>query len=375
MTERKILVFTGSRGEWGYLRPVLFELRQRNIHFDIVVSNMHLEEVHGMTKNDIIQDGFEISKEIYMNISGNNSGNWSRSLGLLLFQVPDILNSFAPDIVLIAGDRAETFIFSIACFYMNIPTAHIQAGELSGHKDGMARHAIGKLANIHFASNEDAYSRLIKFGEAEFRTFLTGAPQLDDILSAAYSEEKRDLILSKLRLKNTEYVICIFHPSSDDPDVLETAKSVYNELETSELHQIWVLPNSDSGGSEIIQFIVNMNRRNVTIVNNLIRSEFLQLLYFAKVLIGNSSAGILEAPAIGTPSINLGLRQKGRIAAQSVFSLPRFQLNEFRRLLKKSMVFKRGNYSLYGDGKSSERIVDVLTGIQLNDKLLNKYVE
>jgi GDP/UDP-N,N'-diacetylbacillosamine 2-epimerase (hydrolysing) len=216
---------------------------------------------------------------------------------------------------------------------------------------------------------------LIKFGEAEFRTFLTGAPQLDDILSAAYSEEKRDLILSKLRLKNTEYVICIFHPSSDDPDVLETAKSVYNELETSELHQIWVLPNSDSGGSEIIQFIVNMNRRNVTIVNNLIRSEFLQLLYFAKVLIGNSSAGILEAPAIGTPSINLGLRQKGRIAAQSVFSLPRFQLNEFRRLLKKSMVFKRGNYSLYGDGKSSERIVDVLTGIQLNDKLLNKYVE
>jgi len=368
-------VFTGSRGEWGYLRPVLEILQMNNIKFDIIVTNMHVEDLYGNTKKEIVNDGFKISRELYMNITGNADLNWAKSLGLLLLQLPDVINSLKPDIALIAGDRAESFIFSVACFYMNIPSAHIQAGELSGHKDGMARHAIGKLTNIHFASNADAYNRLIRFGESKFRTFLTGAPQLDDILSIKYSHTRLREIQSRFRMPNLAYTICIFHPSSDDPNILRYIKEVYKYLSKVKMHQIWVMPNSDGGGKEIADLILSFNREIVTIVSNLNRSDFLHFLNFSKVLIGNSSSGILEAPCLGTPSINIGFRQKGRLAPKSVKTLKTFSVNNFSRALKWAETIPKVNYSLYGDGKSSSRIVDILLSIPIDDKLINKYIE
>jgi len=373
--DRKIIVFTGSRGEWGYLRPILAKLKEQSINFNIIVTNMHLESVHGSTKDEILKDGFSISKEIAMNISGIPDLNWSKSLGLLLFQLPDVINEFKPDIALIAGDRAETFIFSVACFYMNLPCAHIQAGELSGHKDGMARHAIGKLVNIHFASNEDAYERLIRFGEPEFRTYLTGAPQIDDIVSIDYTKKRLAEILSNLRLNSDNFIICIFHPSSDDSYVSQYMQIVNEYLNSKSINQIWILPNSDGGGNLLIDKILEFDKRFVRVCGNLNRNDFLHLLNYCKLLIGNSSTGILEAPALGTPSINIGFRQSGRIAAKSVQTIIDFSLDNFIKALNEVPELKKANYSLYGDGKSSMRIVEILLSVDLNDKLLNKYVE
>ena len=371
---RKVIVFTGSRGEWGYLRPVLEKFKMNNINFDIIVTNMHLEDLHGSTKREILADGFCISDEISMNISGNHITNWTKSLGLLLFQLPDIINRMKPDLALVAGDRAESFIFTVACFYMNLPSAHIQAGELSGHKDGMARHAIGKLTNIHFASNQDAYDRLLRFGEAEFRTFLTGAPQLDDILSTNYSKEDLEMIKARLRMDSKPYVINIFHPSSDDDGISGYVEAIHSYFRSLEINQLWILPNSDGGGAELVNQILNLEKSNVFISSNLSRRDFLTLLKYCEVLVGNSSAGILEAPALGTPSINIGKRQEGRLNAQSVTTLNAFSISEFDQVFKDLRTMPRENYSLYGDGNSADRIVDIIKNVDLSFDLLNKYV-
>ena len=174
-------IFTGSRGEWGYLRPVLEKMNKFKVNYKIIVSNMHLLADKGSTYREIEKDGFKINEKIYMNINGPDNISWSKSLGLLKFQLPDIFYKLGIDLLLIAGDRAETFIAASAAYYADIPIAHIQAGERSGHKDGMVRHAIGKLTHIHFASNLDAVNRLKKFGEQRFRINLVGAPQIDVI--------------------------------------------------------------------------------------------------------------------------------------------------------------------------------------------------
>ena len=174
----KVLVFTGSRGEWGYLRPILQELKERSLKFEIAITNMHVDPAFGSTENEIYSDGFSVDYRLPMSVSFASDYAWMHSLGLLSLHLPQVIEKSRPDIILLAGDRAETMIMASLLYYSNIPIAHIQAGELSGHKDGLARHAIGKLAHIHFASNRDAEIRLLRLGEQNFRIYNTGALSL-----------------------------------------------------------------------------------------------------------------------------------------------------------------------------------------------------
>ena len=375
--KRRILIFTGSRGEWGYLRPVISQLNKNGNETAIVVSNMHVDERFGNTKSEIVNDGFEIYESIYMNIVAPNEIGWTKSLGLLMLQIPDILDRFKPDIVLLAGDRAETFIFSIASFYSNYFIAHIQAGELSGHKDGMARHAIGKLVHIHLASNYDAKERLIRLGEPKFRIFQTGAPQLDDIINSKIKSDSIDVIKKKLRI-NTQrkFALCILHSSSDDPDINNYVKLINTSLREKGFYQVWILPNSDSGSEQITLEILKLSKNELSIAQNFARANFIELLRNAELLIGNSSCGILEAPAVGLPSINLGVRQKGRVQAKSVFSILRPNNENLGDTIKESLkIDRKQNFSLFGDGNSSSKICDILEEIVLDAKIKDKFLE
>lgn len=375
--KRRILIFTGSRGEWGYLRPVISQLNKNGNKTAIVVSNMHVDERFGNTKGEIENDGFEIYDSIYMNIVAPNDVGWTKSLGLLMLQIPDVLNRFKPDIVLLAGDRAETFIFSIASFYSNYFIAHIQAGELSGHKDGMARHAIGKLAHIHLASNYDAKKRLIRLGEPKFRIFQTGAPQLDDIINNNIKSDSIDNIKKKLRINTKKkFALCILHCSSDDPDINDYVKLINISLIKKGFFQVWILPNSDSGSEQISLEILKLPKNELSIAQNFARANFIELLRNAELLIGNSSCGILEAPAVGLPSINLGLRQKGRVQAKSVFSILKPNKKNVMDTIDKCLkIDRKQNFSLFGDGNSSSKICNILEEIDLNAKLKDKFLE
>ena len=372
----KVLVFTGSRGEWGYLRPVLSSLQTKGVNFGIIVSNMHIDPMYGNTSQEIINDGFDIYEKIPMNISYDSDFSWCRSLGLLASQIPSALERFKPDLILLAGDRAETMIFASLSYYTQIPIAHIQAGELSGHKDGMARHAISKLVHIHFASNQDAYDRLIRLGEQPFRIHLTGAPQIDDLMDEQFVR-KGENIKEYLKIEETEqFCLCIFHACSDDEIKLsEKIKEIDGIINDKGIMRIWVLPNNDLGSPEIESEIMKLNKLQVRIAKNLPRSQYAYLLKKCKFIIGNSSSGILEAPIVGTPSINIGNRQKGRLQAPSVSQFTYYNIIELRKIIEIVFNTKYTPSSFYGLGRSGEAITDILLKEDLKSKkLINKYL-
>lgn len=178
---KKLMFITGSRGEWGYIRPILNLLNQHEeAKAVLVVTNMHLLPSYGNSYKEIEHDGFHIDYKVHMSLDGYSHYTQAKSLGIFLNSLPDIIEAEKPDWIVLAGDRGEQLMGAIAGAYTYTPVAHIQAGELSGNIDGMTRHAIGKLVHMHFASNQDAANRLVKMGEEAFRVFNTGAPQVDE---------------------------------------------------------------------------------------------------------------------------------------------------------------------------------------------------
>lgn len=196
----KLLFFTGSRSEWGYIRPILEICKKKKINYEICATNMHLLDSFGNSVKEIEKDGFKVKEKIYMALDGYNNFTMTKSMFILGSSFTDLIYRSKPDWVILAGDRGETLIASIVSAYTNTPIAHIQAGELSGNIDGQARHAIGKFAHLHFASNIDAYKRLIKLGEEKFRINLVGAPQLDDLKNSKKVFDNFNFIKEKYNL-------------------------------------------------------------------------------------------------------------------------------------------------------------------------------
>ena len=375
-----ITIFTGSRGEWGYIRPVVQLLKEMNLKFDIIVANMHLLPQNGFTEKEILSDGFEISERVYMNLHGPDEISWPKSLGLLTFQLPDIYARLNTDLLLVAGDRAETFSAVCAAFYADLPIAHIQAGELSGHKDGMVRHAIGKLAHIHFASNQDAADRLRRFGEQDFRIHRVGAPQLDDIKvqNLMSIQEIKDTLNFDLK-KN--FALCVVHPTSESPtECQDYVKMIGRACEENDLMQVWIYPNNDAGSKGIVSELDRMTSNDIVSFRNLNRRTYLSLINKAQMIIGNSSSGLLEAPSLKTAAINLGQRQNDRVRAESVIDVSDVSIRSIDEAIKtlSSDVFRRRLKDVsnpYGDGHSASRIVKILENTLIDSQLINKFVK
>ena len=260
---------------------------------------------------------------------------------------------------------------------MGIPIAHIQAGDKSGHIDDSARHAIGKFAHIHLASCQDSVDRLTKMGEQDFRIFDVGAPQLDNIVNIDYKSDSIDLDGEIINL-NEPYILMVQHPVM--AEVLEAGNQIKETLEACEQSNMptyIIYPNSDLGYKQIVNGIKSSNSNNFKILKNVERDSYLRLLSNCSVLVGNSSSGILEAPSFKIPVINIGNRQRGRpqagniinseFSADIIYSKIKFCLNDktYRSNLKNV-------FNLYGDGKSSERICEILSTIDLSPILLDK---
>src|SRR3989344_4921219 len=176
---RKIAMITGTRAEFSYYHPIIEEVKRRpGLDYGIIATNTHVLDSFGNTINEIRKRGYKIEAAVYNTLDGYNRVTMAKSLSIFLMQLPELLEQMKADIVLIAGDRGEKLMAAIAGAYTYIPVAHIQAGELSGNIDGATRHAITKLAHIHFASNQDAFDRILRMGEEKKRVHLVGAPQL-----------------------------------------------------------------------------------------------------------------------------------------------------------------------------------------------------
>lgn len=373
----KLLFLTGSRGEWGYIRPILKHCRNLGIEFSICATNMHLLPSHGLSVNEIENDGFEVSDKIYMSLQGYNHFTMAKSLGIFLMSFVDVLMRVQPDWIVLAGDRGEQLVGAIAGGYTYTPVAHIQAGELSGNIDGMARHAIGKFVHLHLASNEDAGQRLIKLGEEPFRVKVVGAPQLDELVSGEYTS--LDVLCDKYNMPlEKEFLLVIQHPVTEEYDKVESQiDATVEAVNQSKIPKIWIMPNNDAG-SEFIKHGISQGRSTDSyIFKNLPRRDYLGFLKNCSCIVGNSSSALLEAPTFTIPSVNIGRRQANRVRGKNVIDVPEFDVNAINESIRKAMSsgFReslKGIVNPYGDGNSSQRIAELLVGTPKDSRLLTK---
>ena len=375
MAKRKITITTGTRAEYGILRPILNEITQRKkLQLILIVTGTHLSKRHGMTINEIKKDKFKIY-ETFKFLPHNDTGfSVAKSLGEGVVQFAKIFKKIKPDINLILGDRDEMLASAIAAYHMNIPNAHIHGGDVSGNIDEYTRHAITKISNIHFPATEKSKRRIIKMGENPKFVFLTGSPSIDElkndeILSKEQFENKYDFKLTK------NLIVLVQHPVTTQ--IANTKKHIRNTLKAIEYfgyRTIIIAPNSDAGSNTIFQNIKNFakNHNFVRIFPSLPRSDFLCLIKNCGVLVGNSSSGLIEASYFGTSVVNIGTRQRGREKSNNVFDVKSGSVISIKHTI--SLALKKSTKSsyLYGVGNTSQKIVQRLEKIKLNSELAEK---
>lgn len=379
MTKRRILVTLESRATYGYSKNVMLAMRDLpEIELQTLVTGMHLVPELGNSIDLIRQDGFVISATVPMHGGDASPGAWSRALGQAIAGYAETYERLQPDVILLSGDRIETFGCCIAAAYMRIPIAHIQAGDKSGHIDDSARHAIGKFAHIHLASCEESANRLRRMGEQEFRIFNVGAPQLDNIVDTDYRRQAIEVNGHRLDL-GQPYILMVQHPVMAEME--EAGQQVAATLEAcagSGLPTYIIYPNSDLGYKQIIRRIEERAAGGAfTVLENVERDAYLTLLANCAVLVGNSSSGILEAPSFRIPVINIGNRQRGRPQAENILNCDyeaatigaairtAIEDQEFRRCCASAV-------NPYGDGRSSRRICEILRDMSVDRRLVDK---
>jgi GDP/UDP-N,N'-diacetylbacillosamine 2-epimerase (hydrolysing) len=375
---KKILFLTGSRGEWGYIRPILRFVKERNdVQSILVVTNMHLLPSYGNSYKEIEEDDFKIDYKIHMSLDGYSHFTHAKSLGICLTGLPDIIENEKPDWILLAGDRGEQLMGAIAGAYTYTPVAHIQAGERSGNIDGMARHAIGKLVHLHLAANEEAVQRLVKLGEEEFRVFNVGAPQIDEMIQEKIPS--LEVIQEKLLINLSDgYILAIIHPVTEEMHKAgKQAELLIKALNKFSIPKIIILPNNDAGSNDVKSAIEKYREGEYYIYANLKREIYLGLLRYCECIVGNSSSGLLEAPTYKIPAVNIGRRQNLRYRGVNVIDTD-FDLPEIIAGINKALstdfkeYLKNNCINPYGDGHSSEKILNILLNTKLEAKLLNK---
>ena len=375
MKKRKILFTLESRATYGYSKNVIKAMKDfPNLSFKTLLTGSHLSSKFGSSINEIKNDKISIDEKVKFEITKKNP-LWSYNMGIAISKFSKIIHKIKPDIVLIFGDRIESLSVCISAVYMNFPVAHVQAGDKSGHIDDAARYAIAKLSHIHFASCEDSKKRSENLGEQRFRIFDTGAPQLDNINED--SEKCKFESLSIKKIVSKDFILVIFHPIMTEIDLVgEYMNNILKNCFALDLNVICIFPNTDLGSDEILNVINSYKLKKLKVIRNIRRELFLNLLKNCKFLIGNSSAGILEAPSFKKPVINVGIRQRGRPQSKNIVNCG-YSYNSIKQAIKKVLNQKFRDsclnvVNLYGDGKSGKRICRILEKISLDKKLLDK---
>lgn len=375
---RRILSVLESRSTYGYAKNVMAAIdRVDGLDNQCLVTGMHLIAELGNSVDLIRTDGLPIAAEVPFAASGTGKSAWARALGDGIAGFAEALERLRPDIVVLYGDRIETFGVGIAASYMNVPTAHVQAGDKSGHIDDIARMAMAKLCHVHLASCADSAERLRRLGEQEFRIFNVGAPQLDDIVNVDFSAESIVLDAGVIDLKK-QYILLVQHPLMIDSEQAGTEmQKTLNACLKTGLPIIWIYPNSDKGSDDIVLVANHFRGSDIKIIRNAERSNYLALLANCSVLVGNSSSGILEAPSFKVPVVNIGDRQRGRPQASNITNA-----ESDEEAIYKSICFALYDDAFgaacdfasnpYGDGHSGERIAKILSKIELSRTLLDK---
>ena len=376
--KRKITVTTGTRAEYGILRPVLYEiLKSKNLSLFLIVTGTHLSKKYGNTINEIKKDGFRICSTFDMVPKGDENYHMAKILGKGISNFTNIFKKIKPDMNLILGDRNEMLASTIAAYYMNIPNAHIHGGEISGGIDEFTRHAITKMSNVHFAVTQKSKERILRMGENPKYVYLTGSPAIDEVLTNKITSKT---ILEKkygFKLIGDE-IILVQHPVTTQLKLTEKhIKNTLTAVSNFSKIIISICPNSDSGNKKIFKQIKLFAKKNPLFktYSNIPRSDYLGFLKYSGILVGNSSSGLIESSYFDIPVVNIGIRQKNRERGNNVFDVSNDSVDLIQKAIKKafnSKGRKNKNSRIFGNGNSSLKIVKILEQIKLTDKLIQK---
>lgn len=378
---RHVAIVSEGRMTYGYTRPVIRAIEaDAELRYSLIVTNQHLLPTFGYSVEDIERDGIAISDRIYTTLDGYTPATMCKSLGVLMLGITDSFVRLKPDILLVAGDRGDHFVAAMVAAHMNIPVAHIQAGERSGNIDGMTRHALTRYAHIHFASGPDAEERLVRMGEEDFRIHMTGAPQLDDFVNGDIAPPAE--IAERFRVNlDDPLLLVVQHPVTE-----EFGEGVEQMQETLEAvcelgyQTVLIFPNNDAGSEELRLMIERYHRPFVHVERNVSRRLYGGLMQVASALVGNSSSGLIEAPTLNLPAVNIGDRQRDRARGANVIDVAHERdaiADAIRRAVDpafRDAITQSGDSPYVSDGRVAERIVAILRSVPLDERLLRKQI-
>ena len=376
---KKICVITGTRAEYGLLKPVMEKIKfDKNLELQIIVTGMHLSPEFGMTYKEIEKDNLIINEKIEILLSSDTDIGISKSIGLAVISFSETYERLKPNMIVVLGDRYEILAATIAAYVSKIPIAHISGGDITeGAYDDAFRHSITKMSYLHFPGTENSKKRIIQLGENPKRVFNFGELGVENIkkielLSKEELSQKLDFNFQK------KYFLVVMHSTTLEKVSPEAQISnLINSLDCfRDYNIIFIKGNSDSNGRIINQIIDTYERANKDRVKSFISLsivEYLSILKNSEILLGNSSSGIVEAPALGKLNINIGDRQKGRERANTTIdcdnskesiiqNLNKVLNGEFNKILSQIK-------SPYGIGETSENIVKIIKEFLYNEKI------
>ena len=381
--EKKVCVVVNSRANYGRIRSVLAAIsRHPRLELQLVVGASALLYRFGRVVDVIEQDGYKPDALLYSIVEGENPVTMAKSTGLAITELATIFQNLAPNVVLTVADRFETLATAVAASYMNIGLAHTQGGESTGSIDESVRHAITKLAHIHFPSTKKSAENVVRMGERADMVFNVGCPSIDEISGVLSDSKSATLpdssgVGDEIDLRNP-YLVVLQHPvTTEYGRGFEQIKETALAIRDLQMPAVWLWPNADAGSDDLAKGIRTFREQEegmppIRFFRNLEIETYARLIKECSCLIGNSSSAIREGAYLGTPAVDIGTRQNRRETAQNVIHVGH-NSEEICQAVEVQLTHgKYPNSNLYGDGRAGEKIADVLAS---TDITIQKYLE
>jgi GDP/UDP-N,N'-diacetylbacillosamine 2-epimerase (hydrolysing) len=369
---RKIIYLTGTRADFGLMSATLRQLALV-ADLSLAVTGMHLADTYGRTIEDIRAAGLRICGEIPVDVKARTPQSMSSAIGECLMGLTALLHREQPDILVLLGDRGEMLAGAIAALHLGVVCVHIHGGERSGTVDEPVRHAISKLSHYHLVATQESRERLIRMGELQERIYVTGAPGLDGIdADASLSPDECRRVLGLPA--GQPFLLVVFHPVVQQAnDAYEQTVAILEALRKTDFPVLWLEPNSDAGAHEILRALKDTELPpGSSRIMHMKRPLFCSAMKHCAVMVGNSSAGIIEAASFGTPVVNVGDRQKCRERNRNVQDVSADTAPIYAAIRQALGHKKWLCNNKYGDGRAASHIVENLLTIPLDPKILEK---
>lgn len=368
---KKICVLVGSRANYSSAKPMMDAFKAHpGLELSVICFATAILDRFGSLDAQIESDGFLIDEKIYSHVEGENPITMVKSTGLALVEIGNSLFRLKPDFVVVVGDRYEMMAGAVAATYLNIPVVHTMGGEVTGTLDESVRHAISKMAHVHFPANEDARNRLVAMGEDPACVFNVGCPRIDEvsrILTLPFDSSgllDREGVGQKIDVER-DFILLSLHPVTTELDEIDRQTSmVLDAIEESGMPTIGLWPNSDAGAQIISTRIRSWREKGrlqkARFFKNLPLDVYVHLMARTRCLVGNSSSGIREGAFIGTPVVNIGSRQTSRVRGSNVIDVE-YEPTAIRQAIASQLAHRKyESESIYGDGTACERIAETL---------------